>query len=110
MRVMPRPSTRTAPRYRSFAFACVFLVLAGCAANSRIQVREVEQESVVVRTEPFKRISMIAVDRNPQARRAWEDAFATRLGSTGTTVTKGDGLPGAVTNDAAKNSISSRLK
>jgi hypothetical protein len=100
MRVMPRPSIRTATRYRSFALACAFLVLAGCAANSRIQVREVEQEVVVVRTEPFKRIAVIAVDRNPQARRAWEDAFATRLGGTGTTVTKGDGLPGAAGVDA----------
>lgn len=100
MLVMPRPSTRTAPRNRYFAFACAFFVLAGCAATSRIQVREVEQETVVVRTEPFKRIAVVAVDRSPEARRAWEDAFATRLGGTGTTVTRRDGLPGAARVDA----------
>lgn len=100
MRVMPHPSFRNTPRYRSFVLACAFLVVAGCAATSRIQVREVEQENLVVRTEPFKRIAVIAVDRNPQARRAWEDAFATRLGGTGTTVTKSDGLPGASGVDA----------
>jgi hypothetical protein len=108
MRAMPLPSIRTARRYRSFTLACAFLVVAGCAANSRIQVREVEQEVTVVSAAPFRRIAVIAVDRNPAARRAWEDAFATRLGGTGTTVTKGDGLPGAATNDADAVAVDGR--
>lgn len=87
---------------RAAAAALVLaLAAAGCAtmrADQRVQVHEVEESAV--RTTPFARVAVVAIDRDPVQRRAWEDAFAARLGAAGTRVDKRDGLPGAAGVDA----------
>jgi hypothetical protein len=90
-------------RVRGLAGALVVTLVAGCAAmgsmTQRTVLREV-QDVTVTATAPIGRVAVVALERDAGARKAWEDAFATRLGAQGVATQSGQGLLAGASNDA----------
>jgi hypothetical protein len=90
---------------RRAAAALAALALAGCSSMSmnamteRTVLREV-MDQTVTSTSTLSRVAVVAVERDPSARKAWEEAFATRLGARGVTASPGTGLLAGAGNDA----------
>ena len=87
-------------RARVVAALAAALAVAACAAMSqRTVLREVVDASVSTTT-PLGRVAVVAVDRDAVSRKAWEQAFATKLAARGVATTGGDALPGRASTDA----------
>ena len=87
-------------RARVVAALAAALAVAACAAISqRTVLREVVDASVSTTT-PLGRVAVVAVDRDAASRKAWEQAFATKLAARGVATTGGDALPGRASTDA----------
>jgi len=73
---------------------------AGCASmTERTHLREVVEESRSSTT-MLGRVAVVAVDPDAVSRKAWEDAFASRLAARGVTAAAGEGLRGVAKVDA----------
>jgi len=88
-------------RARRLVVAWLALALvAGCATvTQRTLLREVVEDSRGTTT-ALGRVAVVAIDRDDQARRAWEDAFASRLSARGVSAAAGDGLRSGAKFDA----------
>jgi len=73
---------------------------AGCASmTERTHLREVVEESRSSTT-ALGRVAVVAIDRDAASRKAWEDAFASRLAVRGVAASASDILRGGVKSDA----------
>lgn len=84
--------------------ACVAALVAGCAANSRTVVREIDDASKSV-SGSLANVAIVAIDRDAAARRVWEDAFAASFAARGVATTKGEGLLEGASLDADAVSV-----
>ncbi len=81
------------------ALAGVCAVLAACATDQRVAVREIGEVSRTA-SAPMTNVAVVAIDRDAAARKAWEGAFASRLAARGVATSTGDGLSAGATVDA----------
>jgi len=73
---------------------------AGCASmTERTHLREVVEESRSS-TSTLGRVAVVAIDRDAASRKAWEEAFASRLAMRGVAASPGDGLRNGTKTDA----------
>jgi hypothetical protein len=68
--------------FRSAAFACVAAALVGCAANTQFNGVWVNPEAG--NRVPVKNVLVVAINRDPTARRIYEDTMVAQLASRGT--------------------------
>jgi hypothetical protein len=72
----------------------------GCASmTERTHLREVVEESRSS-TSTLGRVAVVAIDRDAASRKAWEDAFASRLATRGVAASASDILRGGMKTDA----------
>jgi len=75
-------------------------LVAGCASmTERTLLREVVEESRSA-TSTLGRVAVVAVDSDAASRKAWEDAFASRLATRGVAAAAGEGLRSGAKVDA----------